>query len=152
MKYRKLRIAWLVGCGVLCLLLIVLWVRSYSAQGLKSLRSTSVTQREYVLSSADGKLAIWTVTWRVSPGGLVMLESASATRGAKVILSALGFEWTQSPTGFAVAMPYWLPVAITGSLAGAPYIRSCRRFSLHTLLIGMTVVAVAVAMIAWAAR
>ncbi len=29
MRFRKLRIAWSVGCGVLCLLLIVLWVRSY---------------------------------------------------------------------------------------------------------------------------
>src|SRR5687768_1047325 len=26
---RKLRIAWSVGCGIICLLLIVLWVRSY---------------------------------------------------------------------------------------------------------------------------
>jgi hypothetical protein len=30
MKYRKLRIAWSVGCGVLCLLLIALCARSYS--------------------------------------------------------------------------------------------------------------------------
>jgi hypothetical protein len=29
MKYRKLRIAWSVACGVLCLLLVVLWVRSH---------------------------------------------------------------------------------------------------------------------------
>jgi hypothetical protein len=29
MKYRKLRIAWSVGCGIVCLLLIALWVRSY---------------------------------------------------------------------------------------------------------------------------
>jgi hypothetical protein len=30
MKYRKLRIAWSVAWGILCLLLIVLIVRSYS--------------------------------------------------------------------------------------------------------------------------
>jgi hypothetical protein len=30
MKYRKLRIAWSVACGILLLLLISLWVRSYS--------------------------------------------------------------------------------------------------------------------------
>jgi hypothetical protein len=29
MKYRKLRIAWSVGWGLACVLLIVLWVRSY---------------------------------------------------------------------------------------------------------------------------
>ena len=30
MKYRKLRIAWSVGCGFACVLLIALWVRSYA--------------------------------------------------------------------------------------------------------------------------
>ena len=30
MRFRKLRIAWSVVCGVACVLLIVLWVRSYS--------------------------------------------------------------------------------------------------------------------------
>ena len=29
MRFRKLRIAWSVGCGIVCVLLIVLWVRSY---------------------------------------------------------------------------------------------------------------------------
>ena len=29
MKYRKLRIAWSVGCAIACVLLIALWVRSY---------------------------------------------------------------------------------------------------------------------------
>jgi hypothetical protein len=30
MRFRKLRIAWSVGWGIACVLLIVLWVRSYS--------------------------------------------------------------------------------------------------------------------------
>ena len=29
MKYRKLRIAFSAVCGIICLLLIALWVRSY---------------------------------------------------------------------------------------------------------------------------
>src|SRR6476661_3879782 len=29
MRFRKLRIAWSVFCGIACVLLIVLWVRSY---------------------------------------------------------------------------------------------------------------------------
>jgi hypothetical protein len=29
MRFRKLRIAWSVGWGVLCLLAIVFWIRSY---------------------------------------------------------------------------------------------------------------------------
>ena len=33
MRYRKLRIAWSVGCGLAAVLLIVLWVRSYRNYG-----------------------------------------------------------------------------------------------------------------------
>src|ERR1700704_4674786 len=29
MRFRKLRIAWSVGCAIACVLLVVLWVRSY---------------------------------------------------------------------------------------------------------------------------
>jgi hypothetical protein len=29
MRFRKLRIAWSVVCSIVCVLLIVLWVRSY---------------------------------------------------------------------------------------------------------------------------
>lgn len=29
MKYRKLRVTWSAVCGIICLLLIALWVRSY---------------------------------------------------------------------------------------------------------------------------
>src|SRR5688572_29967946 len=32
MKYRKLRIAWSVAWGLLCLMLCVLWVRSYTVR------------------------------------------------------------------------------------------------------------------------
>jgi len=28
MKYRKLRITWSVGCGIACVMLIVLWIRA----------------------------------------------------------------------------------------------------------------------------
>jgi hypothetical protein len=152
MKYRKLRIAWSLAWGVVAVLLCLLWVRSYSVQGLKPIRSTSATQRGYVLSSADGKLSVWTVTWRVLPNGRVMLESAAATRGAKVILSALCFEWTRSPTGFSMALPYWFLVAITGSLAAGPSIQRLKRFSLRTLLIAMTLVALGLGLIVWAAK
>jgi hypothetical protein len=50
MRFRKLGIAWSVGCGIVCLLMIVLWVRSYwwwdqftLNDGTKSLGSKSGT-------------------------------------------------------------------------------------------------------------
>jgi hypothetical protein len=36
MRFRKLRIAWSVGWGIICVLLIVLWVRSYENQAPRS--------------------------------------------------------------------------------------------------------------------
>ena len=52
---RKLRIAWSVGCGIVCLLLIVLWVRSHWRKDLCFLR---VDKETYFLYSEWGML-IW---------------------------------------------------------------------------------------------
>jgi hypothetical protein len=49
MRFRKLRIAWSVFWGIACVLLIVLWVRSYSRQAvsigsiaIENLRSSGI--------------------------------------------------------------------------------------------------------------
>ena len=48
--------------------------------------------------------------------------------------------------------PYWLLVAVAGLFAALPWIPIPRRFSLRTLLIAMTLVAVVLGQIAWAAK
>src|SRR3954466_10399403 len=40
MRFRKLRIAWSAGWGLACVLLIVLWVRSYGREGIHYFRGT----------------------------------------------------------------------------------------------------------------
>ena len=55
MKFRKLRIAWSVGCGIACVLLAVLWVRSYwIADTLFRGRETSTESFNMSLSSSRG--------------------------------------------------------------------------------------------------
>jgi hypothetical protein len=39
MRFRKLRIAWAVACGIACVLLVVLWVRSYWRNDLVRLQT-----------------------------------------------------------------------------------------------------------------
>jgi len=55
MKFRKLRIAWSVGCGIACVLLIAVWVRSQhhwdSANG-------PLLGKELIATSRNGGVAL----------------------------------------------------------------------------------------------
>ena len=55
MRFRKLRIAWSVGCAIACVLLIVLWVRSYWSADTVSVNTLS---RGWAadITSWDGRL------------------------------------------------------------------------------------------------
>jgi hypothetical protein len=57
MKHRKLRIAWSIGWGVLCLMLIALWVQSYSWASGASYVTDSF--REYGVYSDKGWLEFY---------------------------------------------------------------------------------------------
>jgi hypothetical protein len=54
MKYRKLRIAWSAVCGILCLLLIMLWARSYWRFDYAIMRVSKFRAVEW--RSQDGRL------------------------------------------------------------------------------------------------
>jgi hypothetical protein len=58
-------------------------------------------------------------------------------------VSALGFELVNYPNPFAVAIPFWFLVPLTGMLAAVPWVRIPWRFSLRTLLIAITLIAFA---------
>ena len=54
MRFRKLRIAWSVMCGIACVLLIVLWVRSYWWQDFAI--ATLPGQRSVAFKSMQSRL------------------------------------------------------------------------------------------------
>jgi hypothetical protein len=95
MTFRKLRIAWSVGCGIACVLLIALWVRSYS----------------------DSLMAVWGSHYYFFGNGMVAYGRLRE-----------------------VAVPLWSAVAITAAASAAPWFRW--RFTLRTLLIATTLIAV----------
>jgi hypothetical protein len=60
--------------------------------------------------------------------------------------TALGIQWT-CVGGFGLVIPGWMPVVFIGALATIPWIPWSCHFSLRTLLIATTVVAVGLGLI-----
>jgi hypothetical protein len=149
MKYRKLRIAWSVACGILCLLLIVLLVRSCWWQDDLGYAFSDSSVLSFM--SLNGSVE---VSWYIDP-----FESLGEEIGTFATSTGIEdvyqegevptpqFNLTLNGDEYSIETPHWLPmllIALTGAL---PWFRWSNRFSLRTLLIGMTVVAVALGLI-----
>jgi hypothetical protein len=136
MKYRKLRIAWSVLCGVLCLLLIALWMRSYwRADSIQAVRAGSTIWYE-----TNRGVAFFCVQRRLPPVSVPPWSySSTSSDNGPTFKHELWLPW--GPTVKGIQSPLWLPIVSLAVLAGTPWSYRLRRFSLRTLLIGMTVVA-----------
>jgi hypothetical protein len=148
---RLLRIGWSAGCVISCVLLIALWVRSYGTEDRAQGCISPVGIRLY---SSRG----WLVLFKNStPGAGPCADSQpwhialSSDHWLKPSDSRLGFS---SPARFFngslaanISLPHWLLIAFSGSIASFPWLRW--RFSLRTLLIVTTLVAVVLGLIVW---
>ena len=151
MKYRKLRIAWSVAWGIACLLLVVLWVRSYS---YRSNFQAVALNHTFQCSLLAGTIHLcigtpfpdWATGFWEKHHSDPYFDNWDHPNSP-----AFNFSVNQYGAGsVAVEFPYWFPPLITMILATAPWLRW--RFSLRTLLIAMTLVAVGLGAIVWAAR
>ena len=138
MRFRKLRIAWSVVCGIACVLLIVLWVRSY--WHIEYIR-TGIPPPCIEIKSADGKFHLY----RFSSDGKAFfnLESLSYAEGDHAFASNT---WDSFDSWYIV-IPDWFATLATACLAAIPWLP--HRFSLRTLLIATTLVAVVLGLIVW---
>jgi len=145
---RKLRIAWSVGCGIACLLLVALWVRSYWVYD--RLRLPSSLGRTFVqLANGTIKSVYFTPTFRVGWAPLSGWQSFPAEALSVDEMEERLYFYSDSnftQTGF----PQWIPVLILATFVGLPWLPY--RFSLRTLLIATTVVAVGLGWIVYAIR
>jgi hypothetical protein len=148
MRYRKLRIAFSSVCGIACLLLIVLWVRSYwwaDAIGRGTTSNGTVT----VLTSNHGAIVIGN---GVAPAS-ASLPAEITDRWGPISDSARPynrrFSWTSNRREIRIQLPTWLPLLFAAGLAVVPWIRW--RFGLRTLLIGMTLISLALGAAIYAA-
>jgi hypothetical protein len=153
-RFRKLRIAWSVLWGVVAVLLCVLWVRSYSRNDLISridagLLTTIGSHRGYVYFSE------LPISWSAGINPAHPWRANSLAAGQFEQEYSWIFYWYagKKPLPFKVTeihAPHWYfvsPVVVLAAISWIP-----RRFSLRTLIVAMTVVAVALGVIVWARK
>src|SRR3954469_18702251 len=145
---RYLRIVFSAFCGVACVLLVVLWVRSYWRSDVIWCQYSA--SHAAVCGSRHGSL--WAFRIAVAAVGLAWEMEGTETASeddfwadieqAHEYRGIFGFGIFETRRYRQLWAPYWFPILLFIALAAAPWTRWSRRFSLRTLLIATTLVAV----------
>ena len=158
MLRRLLNIASIV-CLVLCVALMGMWVRSY----LTDNEFPRVSMR-FFLNAMDGRLLIcdsplavaglypsaagyWQV---VIYTGYTGIEPHRSTLGGSG--RSYGFGFVHSANALVLLLPFWFLVLASGSLAMIFQLRWPPQFTLRSLFIATTFLAIVLGMIAWLDR
>jgi hypothetical protein len=164
MRYRKLRIAWSVGCGIASVLLIVLWVRSHS--GAETVAFGRGPRPRIAVMSSPGEVALASLNnsfddgiyprlmfdWAESPDYPYSRWNKSfyPRITERQLPSKARFRWVSHRSSWYICAPYWFLSLVAVGLAGVPWMRF--HFTLRTLLIATTLVALVLGAIVWAVR
>jgi hypothetical protein len=155
MKHRKLRIAWSVAWGIVAVLLVALWVRScWKSDDLyiPLLGSWSIG-----VGSGPGSCGMGFSTGSIgnfhwSTTDVDQIRSLAPPEYAKYysgIWGRFGYEKAVSPV---VIAPDWFLISVAVALSAAPWVKRSNQFSLRTLLIATTLVAVGLGLVVWRAK
>jgi hypothetical protein len=150
MRFRKLRIAWSVFWGLIAMLLIVLWVRSYwwkdvlvwvqgSARNVFSVGTLEGTIEFAFVPSGDAEEQLLPAFCRVQRRVIRHVAISS-------------FAWSSSAPLTLLRFPIWVLIASVAAIGMASWVRLFNSFSLRTLLIATTLVAVFPLLIVQASR
>lgn len=146
-RFRKLRIAWSVAGGIACVLLIVFWARSYWIGD--SLRLPASETRISVFS-VKGTLSTSVYRSPIRPPHGWDWRSQRVSDMMPVVGPRRSWSYHSEGLGTYIIFPHRFLVLIVMVLAAAPWLPW--RFSLRTLLIATTLVAMVLGLIVWAAR
>ncbi len=157
-RFRRIRFAVSVFFSALALALCVMWVRSYSA---KETYQGPIWKYVVSIQSVRGELGIGFWDWpyksfawkKRTITDSESMESLWEPAKGKVPLSNLGIRWYRqlAPQMTLVVVPFWMPVSMATTIAVVPWIIHLRRFSLRTMLIVTTLVAVVLGLGVWMA-
>ena len=151
-RYRKLRIVWSVVCGVACVLLCLLWIRSFWEIDIYGKQLSDVNG--FTLISRNGA-AYCAIGHSIESRELRNVTRRFILKKIKYAEAVAEVERTTS-RHFVIAndgiitivrVPDWCLLGLTTALAAAPWLRW--RFSLRTLLIATTLVAVVLGLVMW---
>jgi hypothetical protein len=117
-----------VFCCIACVLLIVLWVRSYVAVDAWSYHTKNGV---FNVVPFDGQMAFFL------PGTHISVDTIERT--------GLG-------TNYFCKLPSWFPLLLTIAFAAAPWLPWKSRFSLRTLLIATSLFALLLGLVVYASR
>jgi hypothetical protein len=138
MKHRKLQIAWSVVWGVAAFMLCVLWAGSYYHHyrfwQLKAGISSGI-------DSTSGTLSLW----QTDDSAFTKKEWPWVLDKSEPVFRD-NFRYSHTNRGISATFPIWLAIVLIAILGGIPWIR---RFSLRTLLIATTLVAIVLGLIVW---
>jgi hypothetical protein len=148
-----LRIAMTALSLTACVVLIVMWIRSYRIYDDLSgnirnggvLGFGSMRGRVSIEYFPDLNLARGWRWWHDEP-------DKDQIRAHNKVDHVTGFNLYTHPEGGLVLVPHWFPVSLTAILGVLTWSKGSRRFSLRTLLIATTLVAFGIGAIVYVAR
>ena len=149
MRFRKLRITWTVFCGIACVLLICLWVRSYwKSDSLvwkvndNLMVNVSPHRGRVTVSGVEGskEMRLQSVSrFHISTLPINMISSSPQWNISRQ---------SQPTAAVIITVPLWSVILLTTTIAAAP----CLRLNLRTLLFATTLVAVVLGLVVYAVR
>lgn len=144
MDHRRLisglRIAVSATFGILCVMLIALWVRSYWRWDTYRVQTNS---HRTTLGSNSG--TFYLMDWsRANPETHGWLRDSS-----EAMRTPIEFRWRAGGELLVVVVPTWLPVILTGATAVIPWIQPSKRFRLRTLLVTTTLFGIVLGLAAY---
>jgi hypothetical protein len=155
MLRRLLNIASIV-CLVLCVVLMGMWVRSYHADDTLSGRLSA--EHGFSIESIPGRLILFEgtglYTWAIATVRAEGSKTHVKPKNFGFAVYYYGMAGTSAAAPFfMLVVPYWFLTLVSGSLAMLLRLRRpLRQFSLRSLFIATTFLAVVLGMIAWLDR
>src|SRR5262245_15175643 len=147
---RGLRIAWSVWWGIVCVLLVALWVRSYVAEvRLSGHYSASYGFRVY---SSWGCVVCYVPNMPFQPSTYpwhLALDAQHWLQKSDARIASIPKLYYHSQEMWAT-LPHWFLLGLCGPLAVTPWV--IRRFSLRSLLVATTLIAVVLGLGVWLRR
>jgi hypothetical protein len=153
---RALRFTTSAVFGVLCRLLLALWIRSYWRSDMalcqlpgKSLNRRTAPPLTVGANSIQGRLSLF-ASDRITPNAEVVVQSQPVVNSVFRLNNRPQPTWAfgADQIGRHITVPHWFPTLLFGALAAVPWIRWC--FSLRTLLLVTTLVAIVLGLAMWA--
>src|SRR6185295_12919065 len=136
MKFRYLRIAFSATCLIACVLLIVLWVRSYWRNDIVS----RVDKNSMITTYGSNWGSAYRFQMKMPPGAQLEGGRSWSFHTDEASKDPARFRWESKRGKTSIAVPYWFLVVTAAFFSFAVFLTRHTRFSLRTLLIATTLV------------